>query len=111
MHEMSLCQNIVAIVAEHAHDQKVARVRLEIGAFSSVMPEALEFCFDVVAKGTVLEGAVLEIIEIKGRARCQACGKEMDLTSQFDICSCGSSDIERFHGDELKIKEMELAAV
>jgi hydrogenase nickel incorporation protein HypA/HybF len=66
MHELSIARNIVAIVAEAAGSRPVRRVTLEIGRFSCVLPESLEFCFDAVARGTALEGAVLEIRRLDG---------------------------------------------
>lgn len=107
---MSITQNVVAIVSEHARDRKVTRVRLEIGALSAVIPDAVRFCFDVVSKGTVLEDATLEIIEVPGRARCRACGATVELKTLFTPCACGSRALDRTHGDELNIKEMELEA-
>ena len=62
MHELGLTRNIVAICAEHAGGRRVTRVRLEIGDEAAVMPDAIRFCFDVVAQGTLVEGARLEII-------------------------------------------------
>jgi hypothetical protein len=64
MHELGLTMNIVAICEEHAAGRKVTRVRLELGTLSAVMADALRFCFDVVAAGTVVEGATLEIVEV-----------------------------------------------
>ena len=110
MHEMGITRNIVAIVSEHAKASKVTRVRLEIGKLSAVMPDALEFCFDVVSKGTVLEGAILEIIELPGRGICRDCGAKIELESLLSACGCGSRNLERTGGDELNIKEMELEA-
>ncbi|NEN93909.1 MAG: hydrogenase maturation nickel metallochaperone HypA, partial [Okeania sp. SIO3H1] len=52
MHELGITQNIVAIVAENAQDKSVKRVTLEIGKLSAIMPDAIEFCFDVCSKGT-----------------------------------------------------------
>ena len=110
MHEMGITRNIVSIVAEHAKSKKVTRVRLEVGKLSAVMPDALLFCFDVVAKGTVLEGAKLEIIEVVGRAKCRNCGAEVELHDLVSACVCGSRDLNRISGEELNIKEMELEA-
>jgi hydrogenase nickel incorporation protein HypA/HybF len=109
MHELGITQNIVAIVAEHAGGRPVRRVVLEIGAFAGVMTEAIRFCFDVVAKGTPLEGATLEIREIGARARCRSCGLEFTQTSLFSPCRCGSRAFDRLSGEELNIKAYELA--
>ncbi len=108
MHEMGITQSIVAIVAEQADGRKVKRVTLEIGKLAAVMPDAVRFCFDVVAQGSALDGAALVIIEIPGRARCLECGSDVMLTEIFGRCSCGSRKLERLAGQELNIKSMEL---
>ncbi|WP_348525971.1 hydrogenase maturation nickel metallochaperone HypA, partial [Mesorhizobium sp.] len=66
MHELGITRNIVSIVEETAKGRRVRRVTLDVGRLAGVMPDALAFCFDVVSKGTALEGAVLEIREIIG---------------------------------------------
>ncbi|NEP83425.1 MAG: hydrogenase maturation nickel metallochaperone HypA [Okeania sp. SIO3B3] len=76
MHELGITQNIVGIVAENAHDKTVKRVTLEIGELSAIMSDALEFCFDICSKGTVLEGATLEIIKIPGLGKCRQLGSQ-----------------------------------
>jgi hydrogenase nickel incorporation protein HypA/HybF len=108
VHELSITRNIVAIVGDHADGRRVRRVTLEIGKLSGVMTDAIAFCFDVVAQGTVLEGAALDIIEVEGHARCAACGAEFDMPTLFTACACGSRRLHRLRGEELKIKTMEL---
>lgn len=108
MHELGITRNIVAIVSEHAGDNKVKRVTVDIGKLSAIMPDAIRFCFDVCSKETVLEGAELEIREIPGRGRCQACGTEITLEQLFGKCECGSKRIDCIAGDDMKIKEMEV---
>lgn len=68
MHELALTRAIVEICAERAGAAKVVRVRVEVGSLACVMPQALRFCFEVVASGTVVEGAALEILECEGQA-------------------------------------------
>ena len=108
MHELGITQNIIAIVIEHAQGSKVQRVVLEIGKLSAIMPDAISFCFDICTQSTVLEGAILEIIEIPGLARCRQCGAEIHLDKPFGICSCGSVQLALISGEELKIKEIEI---
>ncbi len=108
MHELGITQNIVAIVSERAGEQKVTRVKLEIGTLSAIVPDAIRFCFDLCAQGTSLEGAALEIDEIAGRGKCKGCGEEMPLSLLAGICQCGSRDIICVAGQELNIKEMEV---
>jgi hydrogenase nickel incorporation protein HypA/HybF len=108
MHELSLTRNIVAIVADAAKGRRVLRVTLEVGKLSGVMGDAIAFCFEVVAQGTVLEGATLRIVEVEGRALCDACGKEFATPTLYAACPCGSHRLSRLQGEELKIRTMEL---
>jgi hydrogenase nickel incorporation protein HypA/HybF len=66
MHELALTREIVAIVCVAGHDRRVHKVTLEIGRLSGVMPEAIEFCFEAVAQGTLAEGARLAIRRTDG---------------------------------------------
>lgn len=108
MHEMGITRSVVAIVSEHAHGAKVTRVTLEIGRLAAILPDAVRFCFDLCAQGTVAEGACLDIVEIAGRGRCRGCGGEVLLERPYGRCACGSSDLELVAGEELKIREMEV---
>jgi hydrogenase nickel incorporation protein HypA/HybF len=107
MHELAITRNVIAICVEHAGGARVTRVRLEIGKLSGIMADAVRFCFDVCARGTVVEGARLEIIETPGLAVCRGCGADVPLTQVFDRCGCGGNDLRRVAGEELKVKEME----
>ncbi|MBL4682270.1 MAG: hydrogenase maturation nickel metallochaperone HypA [Pseudomonadales bacterium] len=109
MHEMGITQSVIAIVIENANSKKVIRVLLEIGKLSAIMPDAIRFCFDICAKGTVLDGAKLEILEIEGRAECNDCGSQMVLTQLAGHCRCGSRNLTCIAGEELNVKEMEIA--
>ena len=71
MHELSITRNIVSIVEEAARGRRVRRVTVDVGKLAGVIPDALLFCFDVVAKGTALDGARLHVNEIAGRCRCR----------------------------------------
>jgi hydrogenase nickel incorporation protein HypA/HybF len=108
MHELGITRNIVSIVSEAAAGRRVRRVTLEIGKLSGVMADAIAFCFDVVAEGTPLEGAKLEIRQIDGAGRCSACGAEFAMPTLHASCPCGARQSVRLRGEELKVKTMEL---
>ena len=73
MHELSLTREIVAIVCQAANGRRVHKVSLEIGRLSCVAPDAITFCFEAVAQGTLADGAQLEI--------CRADGEELNVTT------------------------------
>ena len=108
MHELGITRSVVAICSERAAGAQVKRVTLEIGQLSAVLPASVRFCFDICAKGTPLEGSVLEIVEIPGTAVCRDCDGEVRLSQLFGRCACGGSNLRLVSGEELKIKEMEV---
>ena len=55
MHELSIMQSALSQALEqarHAGAGKVHEIRLRIGVLSGVVPEALQFAFEVLAEGT-----------------------------------------------------------
>lgn len=108
MHELSITQSIVSICEDNAGGAAVKRVTLEIGKLSAIMPDAVRFCFEVCAAGTVVEGAELVIIETPGRAVCRTCGEEAAIAALFGKCVCGSSDLRIVAGEEMKVRELEV---
>ncbi len=113
MHEMSLAEGVLQIIEDAAREQdfkSVKRVTLEIGRLSCVEPEALRFCFASVMQGTLAATAELEIIEMPGRGRCEACAAEFSLESRYDACpECGGFRIRVTGGDAMRVRELEVS--
>jgi hydrogenase nickel incorporation protein HypA/HybF len=109
MHEMSITQGIIDLCLHHASGHRVRSLEVEIGQLSSVVPEAIEFCFEACSRGTLLEGARLDITRIPGRGHCQGCGAEIELPELFASCSrCGSCQVKILAGEELRVREIEI---
>ena len=108
MHELGITRSVVAICAENSNGARILRVTLEIGKLSAIMPDAVRFCFDICAKGTLVEGATLEILEINGKGLCLVCGENVALTQLVGRCKCGSNNLQIVAGEELKVKEIEV---
>ncbi|MFZ5703010.1 MAG: hydrogenase maturation nickel metallochaperone HypA [Pseudomonadota bacterium] len=111
MHELGITRNVVSIVCEHAGTRPVKRVTLDIGKLSGIDARAIAFCFDVVAKGTGVEGASLVINEIDGMGVCNVCESAFPMPTLITPCPCGSRDTRRTAGEELKVREFEYAEV
>jgi hydrogenase nickel incorporation protein HypA/HybF len=109
MHELAIAESVVASVRDRTGDLRVRVVRLRVGRLSGVVPGALTFCFDLATSGTPLEGAVLEISEQSGRARCRDCGCDFSLEDPILLCDCGSADVEVLGGRELAVMSVEVA--
>jgi hydrogenase nickel incorporation protein HypA/HybF len=80
MHELAIAESIVDLVEEHAKKdvfQRVHRIHVLVGELSHVDPRALEFGFEVIAKGTVAEGATLAFDRRSGSAELRVVDLEV----------------------------------
>ena len=113
MHEMSLAEGVLGVVQDAARAYApctVSTVRLEIGALAAVENEALRFAFEVVKRGSVAEGALLEIVEVPGVAWCMQCSRSVQIGERGAPCpGCGSYQLQVTGGDAMRVKELELA--
>ena len=109
MHELSIASAVVEIVERHAAGRRVTRVDLRVGHLRQVVPPALEFAFELVAEGTVADGAELVMEEVPATVSCSRCGSAGVLAEFPAVCaSCGSLDVEVTGGDELLVDALEL---
>ena len=110
MHEMSLAEGILQIVEDTAAQQgfrRVTEVRLEIGALSGVEVDALSFCLDVVLKGSVADGARVELERLPGQGYCLDCGQTVLVNALYDPCpTCGSYHVQATGGTEMRVKDL-----
>ena len=108
MHELGIAMTVVDTVTQRSEGARIKRVVLEVGVLTAVLPDALQFCFGMATEGTLAEGAELEIVEEMARARCRACGGELELRRPFGRCACGGSELDWLSGDSLRIRSMEV---
>jgi len=112
MHEMSLCESVLGILEQQAveqHYHKVKTVWLEIGALSSVEPDAMRFCFAAVMQGSIADKARLEIVHVQGQAWCRQCSKNVVIEQRYDVCPiCGCFQLQVNDGEQMRIKELEV---
>ena len=111
MHELALSQSVVDLVVDHASKEGlhvVTRVVLEVGVGAGVEPDALLFCFDVVAEGTLASGAELAIETITLQARCRNCACEFEPAHLVACCPrCGCHRPDLLRGRELRVKSFD----
>jgi hydrogenase nickel incorporation protein HypA/HybF len=111
MHEVGIAQEAVDTAIEHALKAGATRVllvKLRIGALSGVVPDALEFAFDLVTKETAAEGAKLEWEWVPVRCFCEPCGKEFEPDGiVYDCPNCGATSWDVRAGRELDVMSVE----
>ena len=76
MHEFSVMSQIVEAIMQEATKRsasKVEGVTIELGEFTMLGEEQMRFAFEVLSKGTIMEGAALDMRKKEGEIEC-ACG-------------------------------------
>ncbi len=112
MHEMSLAESVREIVEDTARAngaRRVSVVRLEIGRLAQVEMAAMRFAFEVVQRGSVAEGARLEIVETDGTAWCMRCSAPVVIGQRGDPCpTCQSFQLQVTGGDRMRVMDIEI---
>ena len=86
----------------------VTRVTVEVGAAAGVEPDALQFCFKIVAADTLAQGAELAIETIALQARCRNCDCEFEPAQLVSSCPrCGSYAPLLLRGREFRVKSFD----
>jgi hydrogenase nickel incorporation protein HypA/HybF len=112
MHEVAIMTEAVRLATESAHAagaHRIIALKLRIGTLSGVVPDALEFAWDVVRRDTILADARLEIESVSGAywcEQCQAMFASRDFLAECPRCQELSGDLRR--GRELEIAALEL---
>ena len=113
MHELSLVNSLLEIVDDNARRQSFKKINclyLSMGRLSCIDRAALQFAFDVQAKGTITEGARLAIDVLPAVVYCFTCGVETRQDRFEAVCpKCGSSQVTLTGGtEELRLLEMDV---
>lgn len=112
MHEVSIMQGALQLAEENARKAggtEIRVIRLRVGLFSGVVPEALEFAFDILRQDTMAAGATLEIERMPGLFQCSGCGDETRLQQvRFECEKCGGMLTLRDGGGELELTQLEV---
>jgi len=107
---MALAEGILQVIEDAARShqlQRVSQVRLEVGRLAGVELEALRFCFDVVIKDSVADGAALEILSPPGQGWCLHCSQTVEIGALFDSCPrCGGYQVQATGGTDLRVVDL-----
>ena len=111
MHELSVCQELVAQVEQLAIQERarVCSITLRIGPLSGVEPALLEQAYPLAVAGTALSAARLVIEALPVRVHCRRCLQDTEAAANRMLCAhCGDWRTELLSGDELLLSSVEL---
>lgn len=120
MHDVTAAQQIAHQVLAAARERgasRVERIALALGAMTMLDPESLQFWLEQILRGTIAEGAQVQIEVRPLSVRCKACGFEGEAPVPDDpiyhlmpfvpACpECGAEGLQVLGGSECIVESI-----
>ena len=113
MHELSIAMRLVESLEEELAkegDITVTTVNIRVGVLSGLVPEALEFSWEVASSESSLKGSELAIETVNASGFCPECQEERVISNiqSFRCPVCFSPITQVTGGHELEILTVEI---
>lgn len=112
MHELPVTQSIINIAIEEAEKHgasKITSITLKVGELSGLVPDCLQYYFDIIGKDTKAKGAKLIIDRVPLSMECRDCNyKGLINLETYNCPECKSKNVAITGGREFYIDTMEV---
>jgi len=112
MHEYPITEHIVKMSEKRCREaggRKVVTINLVLGENSGFVPESIHMYFDLIAEGTLCEGAEITIKRIGTKLKCPSCGELFTRKPLSFACpKCGTDGEPTDTGKEFYIESIEV---
>jgi hydrogenase nickel incorporation protein HypA/HybF len=112
MHELTVTKQLLDLALKHASTAEASQVtelNVVVGDLSSFAEDAVRFCWDLVSRGTICEGAALRLRRIPAELTCLDCGGTHTLVGELVPCPyCQSAHLRVTAGDDLLLESIDV---
>lgn len=112
MHELSVCQALLAqvtTIARNHGSSRVLRIEIEVGPLSGIDASQLTSAFQVMRRGSCAAGAALNVQSTPIIITCNACGTNSPAAANRLSCpACSQPLTALLSGDELRLMRIEM---
>jgi len=112
MHEIFIAESIIQIAEAKAREQDARSIRvikLRLGTFTTIVPDALQFAFEIGRQGTLSRDARLDIEIVPMVVHCVVCeSSTQPVRGVCLICEQCGFPLEIVSGEELQIDYIEV---
>ena len=112
MHELGITDQLLTLTLHHAEQAgatRVTQLNLVIGEFSAVVDESVQFYWEMMAKGTIAEGATLHFERVPGCLECTGCKARFTLSEYSGECpQCGAAQTRVVDGNQFRLDSIEI---
>jgi hydrogenase nickel incorporation protein HypA/HybF len=112
MHELAVTKSILDLALKHAEQAQAKRIisiNIVMGELSSNVDDSVQFYWDIIAKGTLAEGAQLCFRRIPAEFECQSCSQRYHPEDAELLCPyCGSPKVRIIAGEEFYLDSIDV---
>ena len=112
MHELGIAEQMLKVALNYAAKNNAKRItafNVEMSAAMDESADSLRFHFENLSRGTIAEGARMEISRVPVKAKCLECGSEFDWEAQDRVCPrCSSPRVRAVLHDEFRLASIDV---
>lgn len=110
MHELAVTRALLDVALGAAEGHRVRVIHVIMGALATMVDDAVQFYFDLLARGTSAEGAALHFHRPPAQGSCGRCGAVWeDRPPLREACpACGSGSVHVEGGREFLVDSIEV---
>lgn len=113
MHELSVAAYMLERVEQHAirvDASKITAINLVVGERACIVDDALRFSFELLAEGSVAEGATINFRWTPMRFQCETCDRAFTpVEGDFRCPDCQTIGQVTDDGSDLVIESLEIS--
>lgn len=112
MHELSVTQSVLDLALKHADQagaKQITDIHLVMGELSTNVDDSVQFYWDIIARGTLAEGARLHFRRVPAEFQCLDCSQRYHPAESELICPfCESSRVKIVAGEEFFLDSIDI---
>ncbi len=111
MHELAITESLLSVAVESATAagaERIRTIRMRVGALTGVVPDSMRFYFDAISRGTLAEGASLEMTIVPASAECADCATTFPADEGMLACPTCGCLVRLTSGTELTVESLEV---
>jgi hydrogenase nickel incorporation protein HypA/HybF len=112
MHELAVTQSILNIALRHAQlaqAKRISAIHIVLGELSTNVDDSIQFYWDLIAKGTIAEGATLHFRRVPAELQCMACFTKYTPGGGELVCpTCGSVGAKIISGEQSSVESIDV---
>jgi hydrogenase nickel incorporation protein HypA/HybF len=112
MHELSVTESLLNIALQHAEKagaRRVTDLHLVIGELASMVDDSIQFYWDIIAKDTIAEQAILHFRRVPAQLQCMTCFEKYHPTDRELACPrCNGVNTKIIAGEEFRLESIDV---